>query len=78
MIFGMATLEEPVTIKNTMDMYAKAEGQRINDRKTGIFFFNVMKVVQKRIANRLGWSIGKLPSKYLGVSVFTGASRTAL
>lgn len=77
-LFGEATLREAKVIKDGLDLYAKATGQRINNKKSEVFFFNTKKVVQIKISKELAWQIGRLATKYLGVPKFSSASKTKL
>ena len=72
---GMAHVKEAVNIRKALDTYLKALGQRINEDKSSIYFFNTPQLIQNRIARILRFQIGSLPLMYLGVLVLFGAQR---
>jgi len=63
-------------IKRTIEIYATMSVKVINVEKSSILFFNTKKSVQRNIARHLGFKIGQLPSKYLGVPLISGAIGT--
>ncbi|XP_057846082.2 uncharacterized protein LOC131055615 [Cryptomeria japonica] len=77
-LFGEETIWEVRVIKDSLEMYANVAGQQINDKKSEIFFFNTKKDIQVKISRLLGWLVGSLPKKYLGVPLFSGSAKTAL
>ncbi|XP_057820314.2 uncharacterized protein LOC131033187 [Cryptomeria japonica] len=77
-LFGEATIWEAKVIKDSLEMYANVAGRRINDKKSEIFFFNTKKNIQLKISRLLGWPVGSLSAKYLGVPLFSGSTKTAL
>ena len=74
-LMGMAHVKEAVNIRKALDTYLKPSGQRINEDKSSIYFFNTPQLIQNRIARILRFQIGSLPLMYLGVPVFFGAQR---
>ena len=74
-LMGMARINEVVNIKKALDTYLKALGQRINDDKSSIYFFNTPRLIQNRIARILRVQISSLPLMYLGVPFSLGAHR---
>ena len=74
-LMGIACVKEVVNIRKALDTYLKASGQRINEDKSSIYFFNTPQLIQNRIARILRFQIGSLPLMYLGVPVFLGAQR---
>lgn len=72
---GMARISEAVNIRKDLDTYLKASGQKINDDKSSIYFFNTPRLIQKRIARILRFQISSLPLMYLGVPLSLGAQR---
>ncbi|XP_057817112.2 uncharacterized protein LOC131030356 [Cryptomeria japonica] len=74
--FGEASIREAQVIRKTLDMYAETSSQSINMDKSEIFFFNISKGLQRRIASVLGFKVGTSPTKYLGVPLFEGIGRS--
>ena len=74
-LLGKARISEAVNIRKALDLYLKASGQKINDDKSSIFFFNTPRLIQNRIARILRFQIGTLPLMYLGVPLYLGAQR---
>lgn len=77
-LYGAASIEEAQGIKEILEKYCAKSGQQINARKSNIYFVNTPKGLQQRISNVMGFSIGQLPSKYLGIPLFAGASKLNL
>ena len=69
---GMARISEAVNIRKDLDTYLKALGQKINDNRSSIYFFNT-RLIQNKIARILRFQIGSLPLMYLGVPLSLGA-----
>jgi hypothetical protein len=68
-LMGMATVSEATSLRQLLDVYLEASGQRINEDKSSIFFFNTPVPIQRRIANILRFQIGTLPCMYLGIPI---------
>lgn len=66
-LMGRAKVEEAVRWRSTLDCYLAASGQRINEGKSFIYFFNTPKIIQRRIVGILRFQIGTLPFVYLGI-----------
>ena len=74
-LMGMARISKTVNIRKALDIYLKASGQRINDDKSSIYFFNTPRLIQNKIARILRFRIGSLPLMYLGVPLSWGDQR---
>ena len=68
-LLGMARISEAVNFRKALDIYLKASGQKINEDKSSIYFFNTPQIIQNRIARILRFQIGSLPLMYLGFSL---------
>ncbi len=44
-LLGRARISEAVNIKKALDIYLKALGQKINDNKSSIYFFNTPRLI---------------------------------
>ncbi|XP_059064768.1 uncharacterized protein LOC131856848 [Cryptomeria japonica] len=75
---GDVLAREARVIKETLDMYEKASGQKVNWSKSEIFFFNTKPCKQREICRILGMKVGFLPGKYLGIPFFGGANKSDL
>ena len=53
-------------------MYIVASGQKVNEKKSSIFFFNTPQAIQRCIATILRFQIGSLPFVYLGIPLTVG------
>lgn len=69
---GRARIREAKAFRLTLDTYLAISGQKINDHKSSIFFFNTPEPIQRRIANILRFQIASLPVTYLGVPIVVG------
>ena len=74
-LMGMARIREATNIRKALDTYLKASGQRINEDKSFIYFFNTPRLIQNRIAGILRFQIASLPLMYLGVPLSLGSQR---
>jgi len=50
---GLARLREAESFRQALDTYLDVSGQKVNEHKLSIFFFNTPQVIQRRIANIL-------------------------
>lgn len=66
-LMGDAKVAKAVAFHQTLDCYLAASGQRINESKSCIYFFNTPRLIQQRIARILRFQVGKLPFTYLGI-----------
>lgn len=73
-LFGLAANSEATDIKATLDTYMKYSNQKINSKNSKIYVFNSDQNLTKSIIDILGFHQEKLPSQYLGIPFFTGAS----
>ncbi|XP_059064798.1 uncharacterized mitochondrial protein AtMg01250-like [Cryptomeria japonica] len=69
---GRARIQEAEAFRLTLDTYLAALGQKINDHKSSIYFFNTLESIQQRIANILRFQIESLPMTYLGIPIVLG------
>eukprot|EP00253_Pinus_taeda_P028693 PITA_28693 len=67
MLHGSPTVKEAVSYRDILDLFSQASGMEINFSKSTIFFFNTHLAVQTHLSQLLGFRIGSLPSRYLGV-----------
>lgn len=67
MMFGQETLKEARTLMEILNDFLSTSGTEINKDKLDIFFFNTTTRPQNFLARILGYCIGNLPSKYLGI-----------
>jgi hypothetical protein len=67
MLHGILTFKESTAYKKILDDFTEASETDINHSKSMIFFFNTHIVVQRNLANILGFERKTLPTKYLGV-----------
>lgn len=65
-LMDMARISEAINIRKAFDIYFKALGQKINDDKSSIYFFNTPQLIHNRITRILRFQIGSLPLMYLG------------
>ncbi|XP_057868067.2 uncharacterized protein LOC131075253 [Cryptomeria japonica] len=71
-LMGLARIREADSFRKTLDIYLAASGQRVNEQKSSIFFFNTPQAIQHRIAAILRFQIGTLPFVYLGIPLTVG------
>ena len=69
MLMGMSTVKEAHGIKEGLDTFMEAIGLEINKTKSQVYFFNTLKIAKRNILRILGFSEGRLPSKYLGAQL---------
>ena len=74
-LMGMARINEALNFRQALDIYLKASGQRINEDKSSIYFFNTPHLIHNRIARIFRFQIGSLPLMYLGVPLALGSQR---
>jgi ribonuclease HI/exonuclease III len=74
-LFGYASIQEARQIRRTLQAYTLASGQKVNQLKSKIYFFNTNSVLACKIQNILQFPVGKLPSTYLGIPFFVGANK---
>lgn len=72
---GVARIMEVANFKRNLDIYLVTLGQKINEDKSSIFFFNTPCLIQSRIARILRFQIGSLPFVYLGTPFGLGVQR---
>ena len=66
MLMGRPSVQEERDFKRCLTIFAKDLGLKVNPEKSQIFFFNTPGVTQRNIIRILGFSMGSLPSKYIG------------
>lgn len=71
-LMELARIREVDSFRKTLDIYLAASGQRVNEQKSSIFFFNTPQAIQHRIAAILRSQIGSLPFVYLGIPLAIG------
>lgn len=67
MLFYHVSLREARKIKEILQDFMMALGTLINNEKSNILFFNTTRSIQYFLAHMLGFGIGTLRMKYLGV-----------
>lgn len=77
-LFKSASKEELAVLKEVIFKLEVEVGKIVNKEQSLIFFFNLRKEVQCIISLDLGFNIGFFPSKYLGVPLFLGQSKSSL
>lgn len=75
---GDASAREGRVMKETLDIYEKASGQKVNWHKSKKNFFNCKPCKQREICRILGMKVGSLSSKYLGIPFFGGVNKSEL
>ncbi|XP_059064795.1 uncharacterized protein LOC131066016 [Cryptomeria japonica] len=71
-----ASMHEASAMKKVLNRFSWATGQEINWLKLEIFFFCTECWSQRAIARLFGIKIGQLPGKFLGMPLFSGASKS--
>ena len=66
MPMGPSMVQEARGIKDGLDTFLEASKLEINKVKSQVYFFNPPKIMKRNILRILGFSVGELPSKYLG------------
>eukprot|EP00253_Pinus_taeda_P026524 PITA_26524 len=77
MLFGHPSVQESRLLKDLLSTFSEASGALINRVKSQIFFFNTPMPTQNSIARILGFTIAKLPSKYLGAPMIASTLKHA-
>ena len=67
MLMGYPSFKEAQSFKKSLNLFAKASGLAVNPNKSQVLFMNTAPIVQGDIVRILGFSLGVMPSKYLGV-----------
>ncbi|XP_057831111.2 uncharacterized protein LOC131041899 [Cryptomeria japonica] len=57
-LMGLARIREAESFRYTLDIYIAASGQKVNEHKFSIFFFNTPQTIQRRIADILQFQVG--------------------
>lgn len=57
-LMGRDIINEAVNFRRALDIYCKASGQKINEDKSSIYFFNTPHLIQNRIARILRFQTG--------------------
>eukprot|EP00253_Pinus_taeda_P016766 PITA_16766 len=73
MLSGHPSVQEACLFKDILSTFSDAFGALINRVKSQIFFFNTPVSTQRLIARILGFTIARLPSKYLGAPMIASA-----
>eukprot|EP00253_Pinus_taeda_P015324 PITA_15324 len=76
-LFGHPSVQEARLLKDLLSTFSDASGALINRVKSQIFFFNTPVATQNSIARILGFTIAKLPSKYLGAPMIASTLKHA-
>ena len=66
---GLARIKEAEAFRHALDIYLAASGQKVNEHKSSIYFFNTPDSIQHRIVGILRFQIGSLPLTYLGIPI---------
>ena len=66
---GLAPIKEAEAFRHTLDIYLAALGQKVNEHKSSIYFFNTPKSIKHMIANIRRFQIESLPLTYLGIPI---------
>ena len=66
---GLARIKEAEAFRHALDIYLAASGQKVNEHKSLIYFFNTLDSIQHRIVGILWFQIGSLPLTYLGIPI---------
>lgn len=69
MMYSQANLKEAKKLVEILAEFTNPSGTEVNKDKTEIIFFNTPMVAQAFLARTMGFRIGKLPTKYLGVQM---------
>ena len=72
MLMGHPLVQEAQSLKNILNLFAKASGLAINPNKSQVFFVNIVLATQRNILRILGFLKGSLPAKYLGIPLGLG------
>ena len=66
---GLHRIKEAKAFQHALDIYLVASGQKFNENKSSIYFFNTPDSIQQRIVGILRFQIGSLPLTYLGIPI---------
>ena len=66
LLMGNPSIQEAISINETLETFSKSSGITINKDKSQIYFFNTHVITQRNISRILGFTISTFPSKYLG------------
>ena len=61
-----------MTVKSIINNYMSASGQKVNDKKSEIFFINTDRKVEDQIFKIMGFKKGLFPCKCLGIELEKG------
>jgi len=67
MLMAHPAVQEAKELKRTLKLFAEASGMEANPRKSSTYFFNTPPITQRNITRILGFQVGSLPTKYLGI-----------
>lgn len=67
MLMAYPDVHEAKELKRTLKLFAEASGMEVNPCKSSTFFFNTPPLTQRNITKILGFQVGTLPTKYLGI-----------
>jgi len=77
MLMAHPTVQEARELKSILSLFVEASGMENNPRKSSIYFFNTPLTSQRNIARILGFQVGTLPTKYLGIPLSDTTIRQA-
>ena len=66
---GESSIEEAIAVKNIIDDYMSASGQKVNNTKSEILFMNTDEKLEFQICSIMGYKKGEFPCKYLGIEL---------
>lgn len=75
LIFNHSSVKEAHSIKSILDSFSAASGSTSNLDKSLIFFFHTPLATQRNIKCIMGFSMGNIPFKYLGIPLSTSATK---
>ncbi|XP_057866415.2 uncharacterized protein LOC131073918 [Cryptomeria japonica] len=75
LLFGLASMREAQVINKIILEYSSFSGQKVNQAKSKVFFFNVSPLVQARLSHFWGFLVGQFPCKYLGLPFYTRSEK---
>eukprot|EP00253_Pinus_taeda_P030024 PITA_30024 len=67
MLFYNVSRREVKIMKNILDLFMEALGTQINNEKSCAYFFNAIGNVECYLSRMMSFSVGELPTKYLGI-----------
>lgn len=71
MMFSYAARYSPAWLRGKLDQFSAMSGLQVNNSKSQVFLSNVPFEIQSFLMNSLGFQLGKLPVKYLGVPMIS-------